>query len=189
MSKPEIIATALSIIYIVLAVRNKSICFVFGLVASLVWGYVSLFIYNLLFDCLLQIFYVGMSIYGLYLWRVDRSDKQELPITHMSRIEHILTLMSGMVLGIGVAYATSFFYVASWPYLDSLTTAFLMIATYFLVQRKLECWIYFVVADAVYVYIYWAQGAKLFSVMMVFYTAMAILGYLSWQKEMKFALK
>ena len=66
MSKPEIIATILSIIYIVLAVRNKSLCFVFGLLASLVWGYVSFYNYNLLFDALLQVFYVGMSICLLY---------------------------------------------------------------------------------------------------------------------------
>ena len=189
MSTLEIIATILSIIYIVLAVRNKSICFIFGLFASLVWAYVSLFSYNLLFDAFLQIFYVGMSVYGLYLWRVDKNEEEELPITNMNFLEHILTLLSGIVLGVGVAYTTSYFYDASWPYLDSLTTAFLMIATYFLVLRKLECWIYFVVADAVYVYIYWAQGAKLFSGMMVLYTVMAILGYIRWQKEMKFQLE
>lgn len=184
MSELEIIASLLSIIYIVLAVRNKSVCFVFGLVASLVWAYVSLYNYNLLFDALLQIFYVGMSVYGLYLWRSGKDQKVELPITRMSFQEHLLTLLSGIVLGVGVAYVTSFFYEASWPYLDSLTTAFLMIATYFLVQRKLECWIYFVIADAIYVYIYLEQGAQVFACMMVLYTIMAVLGYTQWRKEM-----
>ena len=189
MSNLEIIATILSIIYIVLAVRNKSLCFVFGLLASLVWGYVSLYSYNLLFDALLQMFYVGMSIYGLYLWGSGKSEREELAITRMSGKEHILTILGGVVLGIGVAYATSFFYKASWPYLDSLTTAFLMIATYFLVQRKLECWIYFVIADAVYIYIYHKQGAELFAIMMVLYTIMAIIGFMQWQKELRTDMK
>jgi len=124
MSTLEIIATVLSLIYIVLAVKNKSICFVFGLIASLVWGYVSLYSYNLVFDALLQIFYVGMSIYGLYLWRSGKEEKKDLPIRHMTLNDHLITIISGVILGIGVAYATSFFYEASWPYLDSLTTAF-----------------------------------------------------------------
>lgn len=188
MSTLEIIATLLSIVYIVLAVSNQSICFVFGLLASLVWGYVSLYTYNLLFDALLQIFYVGMSIYGLYLWRKGQDDRAVLPITRMNFREHSLTIIGGAVLGLGVAYITGIFYESSWPFLDSLTTAFLMIATYFLIQRKLECWLYFVIADAIYIYIYVNQGAQLFAVMMAVYTLMAILGYISWKRELKGAL-
>ena len=88
MSTLEIISTVLSLIYIVLAVNNKSICFVFGLVASLFWGYVSMFSYNLLFDAILQIFYMGMSLYGLYLWR-SRSgeDKAEELCATLARVD------------------------------------------------------------------------------------------------------
>lgn len=185
MSTLEIIATVLSLIYIVLAVNNKSICFVFGLFASIVWGYVSLYNYNLVFDAILQIFYVGMSVYGLYQWRSAHEDSSELPITHMTMVDHAITVISGLVLGVAVAYCTSLVYDASWPYLDSLTTAFLMIATYYLVQRKIECWIYFIVADAIYIYIYYAQGATLFAYMMIAYTFMAALGYWQWNREMK----
>lgn len=189
MSTLEIIATLLSLIYIVLAVNNKSICFVFGIFASLVWGYVSLFSYNLLFDAILQIFYVGMSVYGLYLWRSDRDQSEELPITHMTYNDHWITIGSGVVLGLGVAIITSFFFKFSWPYLDSLTTAFLMMATYYLVKRKIECWTYFVIADAIYIYIYWAQGATLFAGMMIVYTIMAVVGYWQWGREMKRKIK
>lgn len=185
MSTLEIIATVLSLIYIILAVKNKSICFVIGLVASVVWGYVSLYNYNLVFDALLQVFYIGMSVYGLYLWSAGKDQKEELPIRHMTGRDHTITIISGVVLGIGVAYSTSLFYEASWPYLDSLTTAFLMLATYYLVKRKIECWIYFIIADAIYIYIYWAQGAKLFAGMMVVYTVMAAVGYWQWAKDIK----
>ena len=189
MSILEITATILSLIYIVLAVNNKAICFVFGLVASLIWGYVSLYSYNLLFDAILQLFYVGMSVYGLYLWRSEEDQSAQLPITHMLLKDHLLTIVGGVLLGIGVAFATSFFYEASWPYLDSLTTAFLMLATYYLVRRKMECWIYFIIADSIYIYIYWEQGAKLFAGMMVIYTIMAAIGYWQWGREMKREMK
>lgn len=189
MSTLEIIATVLSLIYIVLAVNNKAICFVFGLIASLVWGYVSMYSYNLLFDAILQIFYVGMSVYGLYLWRNGKGNEEELSITQMTTMDHWVIISIGGLLGVGVAYVTGLFYDASWPYLDSLTTAFLMLATYYLVKRKIECWIYFVIADAIYIYIYWAQGAMLFAGMMVVYTIMAAVGYWQWQREMKTGVK
>lgn len=184
MSTYEIVATVLSIIYIIFAVQNKAICFVFGLLASLVWGYVSFYSYNLVFDAGLQMFYVGMSVLGLYQWKSGQN-KEELPITSMTINEHLITILAGAVVGVLVAYLTGLFYDASWPYLDSLTTAFLMIATYWLVKRKLECWIYFVIADAIYIYIYQQQGAQLFSYMMVLYTIMAIWGYFGWRKEMQ----
>lgn len=189
MSILEIVATVLSLIYIILAVNNRSICFIFGLVASVIWGYVSLYAYNLLFDAILQGFYVGMSIYGLYLWQNGKSESDGLPISHMTTLDHCITVTVGVVLGFGLAYVTGLFYEASWPYLDSLTTAFLMLATYYLVKRKIECWIYFVIADAIYIYIYYVQGALLFSGMMIVYTAMAAIGYYQWKNEMRMLVK
>lgn len=184
MSSYEIVATVLSLIYIVLAVANKPLCFVFGIFASLIWGYVSFSMYNLVFDAILQFFYVGMSVWGILLWKSE-GDKEELPIRNMTMPEHAISIAAGIGLGFMVAYLTGLFYDANWPYLDSLTTAFLMIATYWLVQRKLECWIYFIIADAVYIYIYHQQGATLFAWMMVVYTIMAALGYYQWKREMK----
>lgn len=144
---------------------------------------------NLLFDAILQIFYVGMSVYGLYLWRSGNDQNEELPITHMTFRDHSITIAGGVILGVGVAYATSFFYKSSWPYLDSLTTAFLMLATYYLVKRKVECWIYFVAADVIYIYIYWAQEAKLLAGTMVVFSVMAMVGYWQWSREMKVEMK
>ena len=92
-----------------------------------------MFSYNLLFDAILQIFYLGMSLYGLYLWRSGGDKAEELPISQMTVKDHWVTLFIGGVIGVGVAYVTGLFYDASWPYLDSLTTAFLMLATYYLV--------------------------------------------------------
>lgn len=148
-----------------------------------------MFSYNLLFDAILQIFYMGMSLYGLYLWRSGEDKAEELPISQMTVKDHWVTLFIGGVIGVGVAYVTGLFYETSWPYLDSLTTVFLMLATYYLVKRKIECWIYFVITDAVYIYIYWLQGAKLFAGMMVVYTIMAAVGYWQWRKEMKTEMK
>ncbi len=187
MSTLEIIATVLSLIYIFLVVQNRATGFVFGLLASVVWGYVSFYTYNLLFDSLLQIFYVGMSVYGLFLWRGDKDQDVVLPITQMTTKEHIITISCGFFLGIGVAYIIGLFYQATWPYLDSLTTAFMMLATYLLVIRKIECWIYFIIADAVYVYIYLEQGATLFAGTMVVFIAMAVVGYWQWGRDLKAA--
>lgn len=176
----EIVATILSLIYVVLAIRNRPICFIFGAIASIAWGYVSFFQYHLAFDALLQIFYVLMSIYGIYQWR-SAYEEIELPITRMQIRDHIITLLGSIGVGLLVAYITLQFYDIAWPYLDSVTTGMLIFATYWLTQRKLENWIYFIMADATYIYIYWQSGAEAFAGMMVLYTIMAVLGYWSWR--------
>ena len=51
------------------ATQNKAICFVFGLMASGLWAYHDFVNLNLKFDGFLQVFYVGMSIWGLYNWK------------------------------------------------------------------------------------------------------------------------
>ena len=50
--------------------------------------------------------------------------------------------------------------------MDAFTTIFSIIATFFLVRRKLDNWMYWVMIDAVYVYLYASRGAFLFALLM-----------------------
>ncbi len=181
------LANVFSIIYISLAVKNRSACFLFGLLASICWAYVSLVQYNLLFDSLLQVYYGLMSIYGLVIWsRRSDSSSGELQITKMTAKEHFIVLLVGLVIGLSLAYAADYYFAFDKTYIDSLTTSFLIIATFLLVKRKLENWIYFIVCDLVYAfYIYPSQGAYLFSIMMIIFTVMAVIGYIKWRKEIQ----
>ena len=182
MSTIDIVITILSIAYIYFATRNNSICFVFGLLASGLWAYHDFVNLNLKFDGMLQVFYVAMSILGLYTWRQAGSENEDRPITSLSRGEHVLAIGVSIVFGLLIAWLTKNILETALPYLDAITTAGAIVSTFLLIYRKLENWIYWVVIDLVYIYIFYRQGAPLLSGVMTLYTVMAIYGYIEWRK-------
>lgn len=179
------LAFTLSIIYIILAIANKPICFVFGLLSALCWAYASYIYYNLFFDALLQIFYVAMSLVGIYKWSQRTNEKALLPISHIKKIEHLKLVAVGILISVLFAWSAESFLDIDLAFADALTSSFSIIATYLLVQRKIENWIYFIICDLVYaLFIYPSQGAYLMMVMMFIFTIMAVVGYLSWKRQM-----
>ena len=178
-------AFGFSIIYIILAIANKPICFVFGLLSALCWAYASYVYYSLFFDALLQIFYVIMSIVGIYKWRSGSKDDSELAITHISMLENVKLIAIGILISVVFAWSADIFLDVNLAFADALTSSFSVIATYLLVQRKIENWIYFIICDLAYaLFIYPSQGAYLMMVMMFIFTIMAVIGYVNWKRQM-----
>lgn len=177
------VITGLSLIYVILAAKNLRLCFVFGLLGSAVWAYHDFANLNLKFDGILQIFYVVMSIYGLYRWRTS-SEEDDLPITKMTMKDHGIMIVGGIGISIFVALLSAHLFTTELPYLDASTTGMSIIATFFLIHRKLENWLYFIIIDLAYIYIFGTQGAYLLSGIMVVYIVVAVMGYFSWKKEL-----
>ncbi len=175
------VITGLSLVYVILAAKNLRMCFVFGLLGSALWAYHDFANLNLKFDGVLQIFYVAMSIYGLYRWSKSQNE-EELAITLMQPKKHFQVILLGVVVSVIVAYVSSYFFTTELPYLDATTTGMSIVATFLLIGRKLENWLYFIVIDLAYIYIYGSQGAYLLSGIMAVYIVVAVMGYFSWKK-------
>ncbi|NNF33737.1 MAG: nicotinamide mononucleotide transporter [Saprospiraceae bacterium] len=181
-SNLDIMITVFSIIYLYFATQNKAICFLFGLIASAIWAYHDFVNLNLKFDGFLQLFYVAMSIWGLYSWKYGGKGKKELPISRMTAIDHVVSILGGIVVGAGIAWLTMNILETALPYLDAVTTALAIITTIMLVLRKLENWLYWIVIDLVYIYIFIRQGAPLLAGVMGLYGFLAIYGYIEWRR-------
>lgn len=173
-------ATIFSLIYLYYAIRNKTICFLFGIIGSGLWMLAS---YNagLKFDAALQIFYVCISFLGIYRWKYGGEANEELPISDYSPKQHVLIVSLGILSSLLLIYISQFIDFINLPILDATTTVFLIIGTILLIERKLSSWIYLVVADVAYIYIYGVSGLWLFVGIMVLYIIFGINGYRSWK--------
>ena len=141
----DLITFVLSLLYIYLAIRNNYWCFVVAIVQCSLWAYLDFFQYRLLFDGVLQIFYILMAIWGIYLWQAKDDDEAKVfPITYVGTTWNGISILIGLVLALCLAYGSTHFLEANMPYLDALTTIFAIIATIMLVHRKIDNWIYFV---------------------------------------------
>jgi nicotinamide mononucleotide transporter len=178
------LAMLTSLTYVVLAARSNNWCWLFAAISTAVWAYQSYFEYNLVSDALLQVFYFIMA--GVGLWRWQRSDQEGavVPVVRMTVQEHALTIGGGLAGGLALGYFFSATMTAAATYPDAITTVFSIITTFLLVGRRLENWLYWVVIDIAYVWIYLSTGAALFGLMMVINVGVAVYGFSSWRKEL-----
>ncbi len=181
MTPLDIIITILSLVYIFLAIRNNPMCFVVAIFQCGLWTYHDFVNLNLIFDGILQIFYIIMAIWGLITWRKSKG-KDPLKITSLSWQINVATIISGILISIFVAYLSGSFFSTQLPYLDATTTGFAIVATYLLIYRKIDNWIYFIIIDLTYVYIYIKADSLLLAGIMVVYSIMAVIGYYNWRK-------
>ena len=69
-------------------------------------------------------------------------------------------------------------------YLDAFTTVFSFIATYWLTQKRLEHWLYWIVIDFASIFLYGSRGYNLYAILFLIYTIIAFLAYFRWKREM-----
>lgn len=179
----SILATA--IIYVVLAARENAWCWAWGVISCSLLAYADFTKYNLQVDGYLQIFYVGMGIWGLYSWKFSKGKNKDLPISKMHWKEHLAVIAVGLLLTSIWGYIFSRFTDTALPYPDSFITAFSVLATFLTVRKKLENWLYWIVVDTLAIFLFASRGAALVAVVMGAYTFIATVGYFHWRNRWK----
>lgn len=185
------IVTITALVYVILAARQNTWCWVWGIISCALWSYASFTFYNLWLDALLQLFYVVMGFIGLYQWRrkssdptIDRSSRGvTLPITRLTFQQNLLIITVGSFIALLFGYFFDIYTPAASTYLDAFVTIFSIITTFILVQKKLDNWAYWVIIDGVSVYLFASRGAYLFAFIMIIYTLIAANAFLQWRKE------
>ena len=176
----ESIAVLFSILYVILAVKENIWCWGAALISVSLYIYIC-FSAQLYPETGLQVFYFIMAIIGYYMW--NKENKEE--IKEWSEIKHLLIILLGAILTFFMGFYFSTYTNAKMPIIDSFTTVFSMIATYMVIKKVLGNWLYWIVIDAVSVYLYFNRDLHLTSLLFIAYTIIAIFGYFSWMKKMK----
>lgn len=167
-----------SLLYTWLAAKENIWCWLFGGLGA--GATLILCLQGLLYsEVMLQIYYIVMAVYGWLQW--SKSDENlKKPVLRMSYALHLKILILG---GIGLFALGAFWKLwgAALPYLDATTTSFSILATWLIARKYLENWIYFIVIDAISIYLYSSRGLLLLSFLFVIYTFLATYGYFQWK--------
>ena len=147
----------------------------------------SIFIYLLykwvlLGDMLINAYYFIMSIYGWYIWTRKKNDI-ETPITTASSNEKKIGLI--IFLSSLVFVYLVYVYFDKWgtitSYIDNLTTAIFFVGMWLMAKRKIENWIFWIIADIISIPLYFYKGFTFTSLQYLIFTFIAIAGYYSWK--------
>ncbi len=180
----EGVAVAAAIVYLLLAIRQNIACWLFAGISTSIFVYLF-FDARLYMDSILNVFYVGMAIYGWLVWRHGRKDDQELAVSTWPLLRHapaiaVIAALSGMS-----GYLLATYTDAEFPYVDSLTTWSSIWATFLLARKVLENWWYWLAIDIASIFIYWIRDLELTAMLFIVYVIMIPFGLVSWRRSMR----
>lgn len=136
----------------------------------------------------LQVYYIGVSIYGWYFWvfgNKQTAGAKEVPVTQVNSKGILHYSLIFLALYISIYLILRYFTDSPIPGWDSLATAMSLVATWMLAKKILENWIVWIVADAICIGISLYKDLYFTSALFVVYTIMAYVGYLNWKKSMQ----
>lgn len=173
----------LAIAYLLLAIWQSQWCWPAALFSTLI--YVALFYkVALLSDSLLNAYYLVMAVYGWWSWRQGRSD-ESLPITARPLVWHLGLITAGALASLGWGYVMAEYTHAAFPYLDGANACFSVITTWLVTRKIIENWLYWVVIDAVCIWLYLQKDLAMTALLFAAYVVMAVGGYWSWRRAMQ----
>lgn len=186
MTSWEMLAVVLSIIYLLLAIKQNIWCWAAAFVSTFIYS-ILFFDASLLMDSALNIFYLVMAVYGWYSWKYGntRIEDEELNISSYGIFKNIQIITILTIISLILGYIMANYTKADFAYLDTFTTVFAVFTTYMLTKKVLENWLYWLVIDAVSIYIYINKGFYLTAVLFAIYTLLALIAYRQWKLEYK----
>lgn len=182
-NKLEVFAFILSVAGVWLTAKEKVINWPIAIIACAIYAYI--FYGDALYgDAALQVFYVIISFYGWREWLYGGTENQTLQISRAPRKTVILLIFisipAGLLLGKLLSYTNS-----NVPYLDGITTALSLAATWMMAKKLFENWLVWIFTDIIYVATYMVKELYITSVLYFIFTLLAIYGHYSWKKQLQ----
>jgi nicotinamide mononucleotide transporter len=173
----EALAVVSGLIYVVLAVPRSRWCWVAGGLSSLIYVWLSARA-RLPMQALLQVWYVGVAIYGFLRWSREVATRVSL----LSWRGHVAGIAASLLPAAAIARVLAAETQAAWPHLDASATMLSLFATWLTARAKLESWLYWIVVDAVLAWLYAAQGLVFTAFLFLVYLVIAAAGFVEWRK-------
>lgn len=149
-------------------------------------------------DMMLQVFFFWTNIIGWWRWThpplAQEDDSHELKVSFMT-VRQWITLISIGTVGtflMGI-FAQNLHHLLPWlfskpsarPFMDSFITVMSITTTFYVIQKKIESWISWIIVDALATYLYFIRDIKVYSFMYLVFCILAAIGLWNWLRLYK----
>lgn len=179
----ESIAVVMTLIGIVLTIKEKISCWPVAIVGIL--AYLVVFIRARLYaDTALQPIYIVQNIYGWWYWaRGGVRGSGEAPIVVLGWRSRIAWLAGTAVVSLVVAAALARWTNAAAPYADATLSTTSLVANWLLARKVLENWWLWIAVNVGYVILFWKKHLVLSAGLYAILLALAVAGLIEWQRS------
>ena len=187
------------LVFGLVAVMLSSVAHVWSWPVGIVNVVLSFFLFyqvQLYPDMFLQIFFLVTNLVGWWRWlhpaRGEEDRKNELKVSFMSRkslIQLLIIAISGTILmgmfskNLHEVAPVLFHKPSAYPFMDSFIMVMSIVTTFYMIQKKVECWIIWILVDAVATYLYFQRDLLLYSILYFIFCFIAAYGLYHWIKE------
>lgn len=175
----EILSVVMNLIFLYLYIQENKFGWLCGIVGSLLGAYI-VYCVNLYSEMGLYLFYAVMGAFAFVVWQVK--DGENFVIKRMKPQMIILTIITGIVLSLGLGYRMSST-DAEKPFWDAISTVFGVIATFLEIYKYYVAWSFWVVINVYSTFLYFSTELYFYAGQGVLYTIMSVYGLLAWEKK------
>ena len=165
---------------VLLARANKILLYPVGIISTVLSLYI-LFTAGLYAECLLNGYYIVMSVYGWWYW----TKKKDLPPVAISYSNHNEWMITGIIVVAGfvvLAAALKYFTTSTVPFWDAWVSTTAWAGMWLLSRRKIENWILLNISNLFAVPLLLYKQLPMFAILTLFLFIVAVFGYYDWRK-------
>ena len=178
----ETLAVALGLSYLLLAMRENSLCWYCAFFSTAIYVYIFGDV-SLYMESVLNVYYMGMAVYGWLQWQKGGANHSGIEIVRWTAKHHIICILVILIASVISGYLLSVNTDARLPYLDSFTTWASVLTTVMVARKVLENWLYWIVINSVSIYLYIDRDLDQTAAMFTLYLVLSVLGYVAWKKN------
>jgi nicotinamide mononucleotide transporter len=183
MNPIELIAVVMTLVGIVLTIKERIICWPVAIVGIL--AYLVVFLRARLYaDAALQPIYVVQNIYGWWYWaRGGDRGQGQAPIVVLDWAIRLRWLAGTAAVSLFVGMALARWTNAAAPYADAALSTTSLVANWLLAKKVLENWWLWIAVNVGYVILFWRKQLLLSAGLYAVLLALAVAGLIEWQRS------
>ena len=181
----EFLAFFFGIISVIYAKKENILVYPTGIICTVITVYL-LYKAQYFGDMMMNVYYSLMSLYGWWNWSRKDKNRYLVKIARFSKEDTWLTvlLFTFTVLITYSVYKFNINEIAIPNYIDIFTSGLFFVAMWLMANKKLESWIFWIIADIITVPLYAYRGLGILSLQYIIFTILAIQGYIEWKKSL-----
>jgi nicotinamide mononucleotide transporter len=181
----ELIAFVFGIVSVIYAKKENILVYPTGIICTVITMYILLEA-EYFGDMMMNLYYSSMSVYGWWNWSRIKNDSSKIEITYTNYRERVTAIILFFVTMI-ITYTV---YLVNIPtiewvnYIDILTSGIFFVAMWFMANKKIESWIFWIIGDVITIPLYSYRGLGMLSMQYLIFTILAIQAYNQWKKSL-----
>jgi nicotinamide mononucleotide transporter len=179
----ELVAVVMTLVGIVLTIKERISCWPMAIVGIL--AYLVVFVRARLYaDAALQPIYVVQNIYGWWYWaRGGERGHGQAPIVILDWPSRLRWLAGTVAVSLLVGAALARWTNAAAPYADAALSTTSLVANWLLAKKVLENWWLWITVNVGYVILFWRKHLLLSAGLYAVLLALALVGLMAWQRS------